>query len=62
MAFYTSGLKQILTDPVIDIENNRIEWRLTPNTLFLSDCQILNFERGRGRWLRIFTYRTTERH
>ena len=43
MAFYTSGLKQILTDPVIDIENNRIEWRLTPNTLFLSDMRILNF-------------------
>ena len=43
MAFYTSGLKQILTDPVIDIENNRIEWRLTPNTLFLSDLRVLNF-------------------
>ena len=43
MAFYTSGLKQILTDPVIDIENNRIEFRLTPNTLFLSDLTLLNF-------------------
>jgi len=42
MSFYTSGIKQILTDPIIDINMNRVEWRLQPNTLYTSDLKILN--------------------
>lgn len=43
MAYYTSGMKSTLIDPVIDVDKNRVEFRLSPNALFSSDIKLLNF-------------------
>lgn len=43
MAYYTSGMKSTLIDPVIDLDQNRVEFRLQPNSLYSSDIKLLNF-------------------
>ena len=43
MAYYTSGMKSTLIDPVIDLNQNRVEFRLQPNSLYSSDIKLLNF-------------------
>lgn len=43
MAFYTSGIKSQLIDPIINVGQNRVEYRLNPDTLYSSDIKLLNF-------------------
>jgi len=42
MAFYTSGLKTVLIDPIFDRTNFRSEFRLHPDTVYLPQFRLLN--------------------
>ena len=42
MSVYNSGSRTQILDPVIDVANNRVEWRLNPNSCYSSNMRILN--------------------
>ena len=42
MSFYTSGVKSNILEPVVDITNNRTEWRIPSDTVYLSNMRICN--------------------
>ena len=42
MSFYTSGVKSNILEPVVDITNNRTEWRIPSDTVYLSNIRICN--------------------
>jgi len=42
MAFYNSGVKSNVYDPVLTLENNRVEWQLPRGALFLSSLRLHN--------------------
>ena len=42
MAFYNSGVKSNVYDPVLTLDNNRAEWQLPSGALFLSSLRLHN--------------------
>ena len=42
MSFYTSGVKSTILEPTFDITNNRTEWRLPADGVYLSNMRICN--------------------
>lgn len=42
MSFYTNNIRTDLIDPIVDNTNNRTEFRLTADTLYLSNLRIAN--------------------
>ena len=42
MSVYNQGSRTQILDPIIDLENNRVEWRLNSNSCYSSNIRILN--------------------
>lgn len=42
MSFYTSNIRTDLVDPIVDVTNNRTEFRLVRDNLYLSNLRLVN--------------------
>lgn len=40
MSFYSSAIQTKILDPVLDINNSRVEWRFNKNSIFLSNMRV----------------------
>jgi len=40
MSFYSSSLTTRILDPILDINNSRVEWRFNKNSIFLSNMRV----------------------
>tara|TARA_R110002126_G_scaffold215115_1_gene361243 strand:- start:5318 stop:6607 length:1290 start_codon:yes stop_codon:yes gene_type:complete len=47
MSYYNSGIRSRILEPVLDIVNDRAEFRFEPDTLYRSDMRLLNL----GAWI-----------
>ena len=40
MSFYSSSITTRILDPILDVNNSRVEWRFNKNSVFLSNMRV----------------------